>query len=213
MTPWLCDTTRLHPVRPARRDLGHPLPADQDRGRAARPCDARARPDGARRGRPAAGRGRQGRAHAGPAAVAALARVHAGGDGRAAVPAGLGRGAAAKLDDGPADRGRAAGGRGRRVPAWAPRAARPPELARHRARHGGRGRACRLHRVGLRPRRGRQGAVVVVGYALGPAIIAKWMPDLPGTGVIRSGSRSRRWSTRPSWLRRTAGQPRGPRLR
>src|SRR3984957_13440582 len=25
--------------------------------------------------------------------------------------------------------------------------------------------------------------IVVVGYALGPAIIAKWMPDLPGTGV------------------------------
>lgn len=25
--------------------------------------------------------------------------------------------------------------------------------------------------------------VVVAGYALGPAIIAKWMPDLPGTGV------------------------------
>jgi drug/metabolite transporter (DMT)-like permease len=25
--------------------------------------------------------------------------------------------------------------------------------------------------------------VVVVGYALGPAIVAKWMPDLPGTGV------------------------------
>jgi drug/metabolite transporter (DMT)-like permease len=25
--------------------------------------------------------------------------------------------------------------------------------------------------------------VVVVGYALGPAIIAKWMPDLPGTGI------------------------------
>jgi drug/metabolite transporter (DMT)-like permease len=25
--------------------------------------------------------------------------------------------------------------------------------------------------------------VVVIGYALGPAIVAKWMPDLPGTGV------------------------------
>ena len=25
--------------------------------------------------------------------------------------------------------------------------------------------------------------IVVIGYALGPAIIAKWMPDLPGTGV------------------------------
>jgi drug/metabolite transporter (DMT)-like permease len=25
--------------------------------------------------------------------------------------------------------------------------------------------------------------IVVAGYALGPAIIAKWMPDLPGTGV------------------------------
>jgi len=25
--------------------------------------------------------------------------------------------------------------------------------------------------------------VVVAGYALGPAIVAKWMPDLPGTGV------------------------------
>jgi drug/metabolite transporter (DMT)-like permease len=25
--------------------------------------------------------------------------------------------------------------------------------------------------------------VVVIGYALGPAIVAKWMPDLPGTGI------------------------------
>ena len=29
--------------------------------------------------------------------------------------------------------------------------------------------------------------VVVVGYALGPAILAKWMPDLPGTGVMALG--------------------------
>jgi drug/metabolite transporter (DMT)-like permease len=29
--------------------------------------------------------------------------------------------------------------------------------------------------------------VVVVGYALGPAIIAKWMPDLPGTGITALG--------------------------
>lgn len=26
--------------------------------------------------------------------------------------------------------------------------------------------------------------VVIVGYALGPAILARWMPDLPGTGVM-----------------------------
>ena len=29
--------------------------------------------------------------------------------------------------------------------------------------------------------------LVVVGYALGPAILAKWMPDLPGTGVMALG--------------------------
>ncbi|MGR0319659.1 DMT family transporter [Agromyces sp. ZXT2-3] len=29
-----------------------------------------------------------------------------------------------------------------------------------------------------------QMAVVVVGYALGPAILARWMPDLPGVGVV-----------------------------
>jgi drug/metabolite transporter (DMT)-like permease len=29
--------------------------------------------------------------------------------------------------------------------------------------------------------------VVVIGYALGPAILAKWMPDLPGTGVMALG--------------------------
>jgi drug/metabolite transporter (DMT)-like permease len=29
--------------------------------------------------------------------------------------------------------------------------------------------------------------VVVVGYALGPAILAKWMPELPGTGVMAVG--------------------------
>ena len=29
--------------------------------------------------------------------------------------------------------------------------------------------------------------VVVIGYALGPAIIAQWMPDLPGTGVTALG--------------------------
>jgi len=29
--------------------------------------------------------------------------------------------------------------------------------------------------------------VVVVGYALGPAILAKWMPGLPGTGVMAIG--------------------------
>jgi drug/metabolite transporter (DMT)-like permease len=29
--------------------------------------------------------------------------------------------------------------------------------------------------------------VVVVGYALGPAILAKWMPGLPGTGVMALG--------------------------
>jgi drug/metabolite transporter (DMT)-like permease len=29
--------------------------------------------------------------------------------------------------------------------------------------------------------------VVVAGYALGPAIIAKWMPDLPGTGITALG--------------------------
>ncbi len=29
--------------------------------------------------------------------------------------------------------------------------------------------------------------VVVVGYALGPAILAKWMPGLPGTGVMAVG--------------------------
>ena len=27
-------------------------------------------------------------------------------------------------------------------------------------------------------------AVVVVGYALGPAILSRWMPDLPGVGVV-----------------------------
>nr|WP_276499908.1 DMT family transporter [Agromyces luteolus] len=27
-------------------------------------------------------------------------------------------------------------------------------------------------------------AVVVIGYALGPAILARWMPDLPGVGVV-----------------------------
>jgi drug/metabolite transporter (DMT)-like permease len=27
-------------------------------------------------------------------------------------------------------------------------------------------------------------SVVVVGYALGPAILARWMPDLPGVGVV-----------------------------
>jgi drug/metabolite transporter (DMT)-like permease len=27
-------------------------------------------------------------------------------------------------------------------------------------------------------------AVVVVGYAVGPAILSKWMPDLPGVGVV-----------------------------
>ena len=27
-------------------------------------------------------------------------------------------------------------------------------------------------------------AIVVVGYALGPAILARWMPDLPGIGVV-----------------------------
>jgi drug/metabolite transporter (DMT)-like permease len=29
--------------------------------------------------------------------------------------------------------------------------------------------------------------LVVIGYALGPAILAKWMPDLPGTGVMALG--------------------------
>ncbi|MBM7505962.1 DMT family transporter [Agromyces aurantiacus] len=29
-----------------------------------------------------------------------------------------------------------------------------------------------------------QMAVVVVGYALGPAILSRWMPDLPGVGVV-----------------------------
>ncbi|MDF0512385.1 EamA family transporter [Agromyces sp. H3Y2-19a] len=29
-----------------------------------------------------------------------------------------------------------------------------------------------------------QMAVVVVGYALGPAILARWMPDLPGIGIV-----------------------------
>ena len=29
-----------------------------------------------------------------------------------------------------------------------------------------------------------QMAVVVVGYALGPAILARWMSDLPGVGVV-----------------------------
>jgi drug/metabolite transporter (DMT)-like permease len=29
--------------------------------------------------------------------------------------------------------------------------------------------------------------LVVIGYALGPAILAKWMPDLPGTGVMAVG--------------------------
>ena len=29
--------------------------------------------------------------------------------------------------------------------------------------------------------------IVVVGYALGPAILAKWMPDLPGAGVMALG--------------------------
>ncbi len=29
--------------------------------------------------------------------------------------------------------------------------------------------------------------LVVAGYALGPAILAKWMPDLPGTGVMALG--------------------------
>jgi drug/metabolite transporter (DMT)-like permease len=29
--------------------------------------------------------------------------------------------------------------------------------------------------------------VVVIGYALGPAILAKWMPGLPGTGVMALG--------------------------
>jgi len=29
--------------------------------------------------------------------------------------------------------------------------------------------------------------VVVAGYALGPAILAKWMPDLPGTGITALG--------------------------
>jgi drug/metabolite transporter (DMT)-like permease len=29
--------------------------------------------------------------------------------------------------------------------------------------------------------------VVVIGYALGPAILAKWMPDLPGAGVMALG--------------------------
>jgi drug/metabolite transporter (DMT)-like permease len=29
--------------------------------------------------------------------------------------------------------------------------------------------------------------VVVVGYALAPAIVAKWMPDLPGTGITALG--------------------------
>ncbi|GAA1058488.1 membrane protein [Agromyces luteolus] len=29
-----------------------------------------------------------------------------------------------------------------------------------------------------------QMAVVVIGYALGPAILARWMPDLPGVGVV-----------------------------
>jgi LPXTG-motif cell wall-anchored protein len=27
-------------------------------------------------------------------------------------------------------------------------------------------------------------SVVVVGYALGPAILSRWMPDLPGLGVV-----------------------------
>jgi drug/metabolite transporter (DMT)-like permease len=29
--------------------------------------------------------------------------------------------------------------------------------------------------------------VVVIGYAVGPAILAKWMPELPGTGVMAVG--------------------------
>jgi drug/metabolite transporter (DMT)-like permease len=29
--------------------------------------------------------------------------------------------------------------------------------------------------------------LVVIGYALGPAILAKWMPDLPGTGIMAIG--------------------------
>jgi drug/metabolite transporter (DMT)-like permease len=29
-----------------------------------------------------------------------------------------------------------------------------------------------------------QMAVVVVGYALGPAILSRWMPDLPGVGIV-----------------------------
>jgi drug/metabolite transporter (DMT)-like permease len=29
--------------------------------------------------------------------------------------------------------------------------------------------------------------LVVIGYALGPAILAKWMPDVPGTGVMALG--------------------------
>ncbi|CAN5287458.1 EamA family transporter [soil metagenome] len=29
-----------------------------------------------------------------------------------------------------------------------------------------------------------QMAIVVVGYALGPAILSRWMPDLPGVGVV-----------------------------
>jgi drug/metabolite transporter (DMT)-like permease len=29
--------------------------------------------------------------------------------------------------------------------------------------------------------------LVVIGYALGPAILAKWMPDLPGTGIMALG--------------------------
>jgi drug/metabolite transporter (DMT)-like permease len=27
-------------------------------------------------------------------------------------------------------------------------------------------------------------AIVVVGYAVGPAILSRWMPDLPGIGVV-----------------------------
>ena len=94
------------------------------------------------------------------------------------------RAAAAQLDRGPAARRDPAGRRRRRVLLRHPRRADRHQLAGHPGRHRRCRRTGRSRCRRLRPDRRRAALVVVVGYAIGPAIMSRWMSDLPGIGVV-----------------------------